>query len=227
MANFCELLKNLKQEDQDQIYLNLLQNNLQLMQKIIWANTAQNHSYILEKLKSNDKLTKLLLKDLMRVQEQKTGFQAFCKEVLKDKQNLIGIELGCFCGSSTQILHDTNCFKKLYCIDNFRWECSNVAEQIFDERFTNNNKIIKVKKNTFDAVNDFKYNSIDFIYIDADHSYESVKQDILNYYPKIKNGGIVAGHDYIEGWEGVIRAVNEIFGEPIKVFEDWSWYIIK
>ncbi len=60
--------------------------------------------------------------------------------------------------------------------------------------------------------------SIDFCFIDANHSYESVARDIDAWRPKVKSGGILAGHDYTD-WPGygVMRAVNERFSR----FEIW------
>jgi predicted O-methyltransferase YrrM len=66
----------------------------------------------------------------------------------------------------------------------------------------------------------------DAIYIDSDHHYEFTRDEIARWLPKIRKGGIIAGHDYIERPEfgfGVIRAVNEVFGKPDKVYEDTSW----
>jgi len=57
---------------------------------------------------------------------------------------------------------------------------------------------------------------LDFVYIDADHSYKSVKEDINAWAPKVREGGIVAGHDYYltrAGNIGVIAAVNEYVKE--------------
>ena len=51
--------------------------------------------------------------------------------------------------------------------------------------------------------------SIDFVYIDADHEYESVRKDIAAWHPKIRRGGIISGHDYSSS--GVYKAVNERF----------------
>ena len=36
----------------------------------------------------------------------------------------------------------------------------------------------------------------DFVYVDGDHSYKGSKSDLRNYYPKVKRGGVIAGHDY-------------------------------
>ncbi len=49
---------------------------------------------------------------------------------------------------------------------------------------------------TEDAVRDLKDNSLDFIYLDADHSYDFVMQDIILLGRKVKKGGIISGHDY-------------------------------
>lgn len=60
----------------------------------------------------------------------------------------------------------------------------------------------------------FKDGELDFCFIDADHSYESVKNDILAWKPKVRSsGGIIAGHDYDLSWpelNGVIQAVDEL-----------------
>lgn len=63
--------------------------------------------------------------------------------------------------------------------------------------------------------------SLDFVFIDGDHSYESVKDDINHWLPKVKIGGVIAGHDYGSyvppngigpiGLDGVTRAVHESF----------------
>jgi hypothetical protein len=69
--------------------------------------------------------------------------------------------------------------------------------------------------------------SLDFVFIDAAHDYESVKADILAWMPKIKSGGYLAGHDY-PTWEGVTKAVNEIIGaENIQSAESCWLYSVR
>lgn len=63
-------------------------------------------------------------------------------------------------------------------------------------------------------------NSLDFVFIDADHSYEGCKADILNWTPKVYRGGMVAGHDF--GWPTVKRAVEET-GPVHLAAEDNVW----
>jgi len=58
-------------------------------------------------------------------------------------------------------------------------------------------------------------NTLDFVFIDAAHDYQSVKEDIGAWYPKVKEGGVISGHDYPE-WEGVKKAVDERFGKDMK-----------
>jgi hypothetical protein len=67
--------------------------------------------------------------------------------------------------------------------------------------------------------------SLDFVYIDARHDYESVMEDLAAWYDKVRPGGIFAGHDYVDGVVrstvfGVKRAVDEFFaakGIPVTV----------
>jgi hypothetical protein len=86
---------------------------------------------------------------------------------------------------------------------------------------------VKIFRNRTEKILDFENEYFDFIYIDADHSYESVKNDLENCYMKIKNGGYLAGHDYginpskaHNSYDfGVKRAVDEFcitFNQKIK-----------
>ena len=56
--------------------------------------------------------------------------------------------------------------------------------------------------------------SMDFVFIDADHRYEAVARDLNHWWPKVRRGGIFCGHDYkVKFGCGVVQAVNERFGE--------------
>jgi hypothetical protein len=67
-----------------------------------------------------------------------------------------------------------------------------------------------VRKSSEDAVKDYKDESLDFVFIDAGHEYEDVIKDINYWLPKVKKGGILAGHDYSQDSPGVMRAVHEL-----------------
>lgn len=61
------------------------------------------------------------------------------------------------------------------------------------------------------AASKFEDESFDFIFIDGNHWYKYVYGDIFNWFPKLKKGGIIAGHDYIDRPKyGVIKAVDEL-----------------
>lgn len=64
------------------------------------------------------------------------------------------------------------------------------------------NKCVIIKEASIEAAKKFKNDFFDFIYIDSNHCYEEVKKDIINWFPKVKNGGILGGHDYLKlNWE--------------------------
>jgi hypothetical protein len=51
--------------------------------------------------------------------------------------------------------------------------------------------------------------SLDLVYIDAGHSYEAVRADLEAWFPKVKPGGVIAGHDFINPAYGVLQAVTQ------------------
>lgn len=84
-------------------------------------------------------------------------------------------------------------------------------------------KFIPIRKLSIEAALEFEDNSCDVVFIDMDHSYKSVVEDINTWLPKIKHGGFLAGHDYDKGWPGVIKAVNEKFQSNIIITDDGCW----
>ena len=81
-----------------------------------------------------------------------------------------------------------------------------------------------LRMKSMEAVKLYENESLDFVFIDASHEYEDVKDDVTNWISKVKKGGIFAGHDY--GFDEVKRAVNEILGsDNIKKRGDcWIYY---
>ena len=83
---------------------------------------------------------------------------------------------------------------------------------------------------SLEAANLYSDNSLDFVFIDASHDYVNVKKDIEHWYPKVKTGGIIAGHDYTDGWVDLVRAVDDFLFENKLVLDINSedcWGIIK
>lgn len=85
------------------------------------------------------------------------------------------------------------------------------------------------------ASEDFSDGSIDFVYIDGRHTYDAVSDDLNSWYPKVRLGGVVSGHDYVittDKHRGQVRrAVLEFFAnkkEEVRVTaEGTSWWVIK
>ncbi len=68
---------------------------------------------------------------------------------------------------------------------------------------------------------------LDLVFIDADHSYDAVKTDLASWAPKVRKGGIIAGHDYhADAFPGVVKAVDEYF-EKVVVGHDCIWMVKK
>lgn len=68
-----------------------------------------------------------------------------------------------------------------------------------------------VQSDSSEAANRYADASLDAVFIDADHAYPAVRRDIDAWLPKIRAGGIIAGHDYTLELPGVIQAVGETF----------------
>jgi len=83
-----------------------------------------------------------------------------------------------------------------------------------------------IKMKSVDAANTYEDNSLDVVFIDACHTYECVKEDILAWYPKVKVGGYISGHDY--SWsDDVRRAVTETLSNLGKIDETEGCFVMK
>ena len=72
-----------------------------------------------------------------------------------------------------------------------------------------------------EAAKQFADESLDFLFIDASHDYESVRADLHAWLPKIKAGGTVAGHD--TDFPGVLDAVRDVFGNHFSIVGKRCW----
>lgn len=95
-------------------------------------------------------------------------------------------------------------------------------------------RAIILRKWTHEAVDNFEDESLDLVFIDADHSYAGVKRDIKDWWPKVKKGGWLCGHDYANNsgpWEfGVTQAVDEWVrenGHALELDANYTWFVRK
>src|SRR3990167_1203230 len=120
----------------------------------------------------------------------------------------VGVEVGVYKGGFTEILAKTGL--TIYGVDpwlaydeypyygkpNEQWrEDANFEESI--ERLKNYPNCTLIRKTSMEAIKEFPDNSIDFVYIDGNHSFKYVAEDICDWTKKVKEGGFVCGHDYI------------------------------
>jgi hypothetical protein len=84
-----------------------------------------------------------------------------------------------------------------------------------------------IRKDSSKAMSDVP-DSVDYVYIDGDHSYEGCLADIQKWFPKVRKGGLVGGDDYGHPHlKGVKKAVDEYFEGNQRVFRDGVWLIQK
>lgn len=130
----------------------------------------------------------------------------------------------------------------IYCVDIFEDEPYKIyksflkktqGEKMIDvfKRNTKKYNITIIRKLSVEAAKDFEDESVDLIFIDADHSYEAVKADITAWLSKLKKGAVMCGHDYgktlVHNFKyGVTRAVREAF-KSYFVSPASIWHTIK
>jgi hypothetical protein len=130
-------------------------------------------------------------------------------------KDLVGLELGIFKAQSfCTILSNCPNLKQLYGVDSFKPYVDFLADPpiIWDEKIVdfikltaihnikfcdNNHKAILIEEDSSKALEFFEESSLDFIFIDTYMTYEQAVIDLKEWYPKIKPGGLFAGHDWI------------------------------
>ena len=151
--------------------------------------------------------------------KQRKGLHELIDQINSDT---VMVELGSANGESSIMFAEK--VKHITCVD--VWMNSTAdREKIFDETIKGYENITKLKTNSIEALKYFEDKSLDGIYIDANHSYEYVVEDLRQWRQKIKDTGFIAGHDYTFKFIGVIQAIHELYDKPDHVFCDGSWII--
>jgi hypothetical protein len=134
-------------------------------------------------------------------------------------------ELGSWSGESAAIFAGSRLFNKLHCIDIWRQpEYEGLCEYRL-RSFIHEGIVEMHHASMFQKVSDFEDGSLDFVYLDADHTLEETMQAIPLWLPKVRPGGCFGGHDYNEKcWPGVVEGVTRSFaGKTPALFMDTSW----
>jgi predicted O-methyltransferase YrrM len=105
----------------------------------------------------------------------------------------------------------------LYGVDPLGWDHGELARHthrswtLMDDAVATSARLLTCTSEM--AAKMFPDGSLDLVFIDGDHEYESVKADLQTWLPKVKPGGMISGHDYGGGHPGVPRAVDEVIGK--------------
>lgn len=136
-----------------------------------------------------------------------------------ERDQLIGIELGVAAGWYSRRLHETGLFDQLYGVDMYG-DRHDTVEYIKALKNVGLGQRYWLLRMTFDeALDAFPDEFFDYVYIDGyAHTGENRGKTIFDWYPKVKVGGMIAGHDYHPKWPMVQLSVNtfaDMLDQPI------------
>ena len=162
--------------------------------------------------------------------------EIYSQAVLDANNNSHFVEVGSWKGMSSvfmavEIVNSKKSIK-FDCIDLWGTDPSKVYADKKDlyHTFIKNIEPVKhiinpIVSNSWEAASLYEDHSLDFVWLDAGHDYEDIKKDIAAWYPKVKIGGTIAGHDFTTA-PGVSQAVREYFNKDFKQINT-SWLHIK
>lgn len=156
---------------------------------------------------------------MQRERNMSRPFIKFLKEFY-EAQPVIGAEVGVLFGVNAEYILSILNIKRLYLVD---IDLSHV--EFMKEKHGEN--IVFVKGRSPEIASQVT-EPLDFVYIDAVHEHGPVIKDCRAWYPKLKEGGFLGGHDYFDRFPGLIRAVNEFSSEVGKTVmsEVWDWWLV-
>ena len=145
----------------------------------------------------------------------------FMKQHFRSRIPLVGVEIGVASGLNARSFMKFLNMHHLYLVDPWIPYFEHAKRRIYYvtsawdrlEKARENlapwsNQVTFIKKTSDEAVSWIP--NVDFVYIDGNHDHEYVLRDLKNYYPKIRSGGVLGGHDFrLPQYEGVVNAVAE------------------
>lgn len=148
-----------------------------------------------------------------------------------------GAEIGVYKGDFSEIIAKSGL--KLYSID--PWKIykdfnnprgqKRLDEQYqgAKERLSRYKNVEIIRKTSMEAVEDFEDESLDFVYIDANHDFRYIAEDLAEWTKKVKKGGIVSGHDYFytkTGTNDVNWHVAYVLNAYLKAYNIPNFYLL-
>ncbi len=148
----------------------------------------------------------------------------------------VGAEVGVYKGEFAEKFCKAGL--KIYAVDPWRGYNGAGGDQKRQERqdflFEHTQRVLTpysdctiIRKTSMDALEDFKDQSLDFVYIDADHCFRGIAEDIYEWTKKVRIGGVVSGHDYfhtIPQAKNVLCHVGPVVDAFVKIAGITNWY---
>ena len=169
----------------------------------------------------------------MRDAFQAEGLKHLCEWANEQGATGKAVEIGAYSGEGPVVL--AKYFKDVLAVDPWLngYDINDRASQqcpmkfvfdAFQERTSGLKNVMFSRGKSLDALEFVDDASCDLIYIDGDHRYEGVLADLKGWRKKLREGGIMAGHDW--SWESVKKALLEEIGQKdYTLFQGDSWAI--
>lgn len=184
-------------------------------------------------LDAHERITPEVVSELAAKGYFECGTSPACVAILPFVQpEHVGVEIGVYRGTSSTVFLDRCAF--MHFID----PCVNYDENPDKDWFCPEEaflELLRPYEGRFNFIKGFSADvsdqipEVDYIFVDANHEYEFVKKDVELYWPKVRPGGFLCGHDYSGGHPGVTAAVDEFFGNlglPIE-HHQYCWLVWK
>ncbi len=157
-------------------------------------------------------------------------------EILSELGFRVGVEVGVAAGEYLEILVKSNPQMQFYGVDPWapqKGYRDYTRQKTFDNLQTEAYKRLRpypncefLRKTSMEAVQMFQDNTLDFVYIDADHSFKAVTEDIHEWLEKVRPGGILAGHDFATSKGNARMHVKHVVPNYMNAWGYRPWFIL-
>lgn len=184
----------------------------------------------------------LLAKKNMLESSWKAGYVYFSR-VISRYGLRVGVEIGVSFGGHAEAILASTSVTKLYGVDPYKHidgynDICNFPQKEFNSLYRFATKRLSIFQERYVSVRKFSKeaagsvpNNLDFVYIDGDHSYGGVEADLNSWFVKVRDGGIIGGHDYAHpNHPGVKKAIDIFFRRfrwKINIEKEGIWWIEK
>lgn len=145
----------------------------------------------------------------------------------------VGAEIGVDKGAYTEKLLQAGL--KVYAIDPWRYYGDYAhpqGQKRLDFLYEHTKRVVSkydctiIRKTSMEALEDFEDESLDFVYIDGNHKFRYIAEDIYEWSKKVHEGGIVSGHDFVQAGGSWDKChVKYVVLAYIASFHIQNWYL--